>query len=420
MVNILLVEDNPAKAEKLVECMTSVGGIEFANITVANDLVSARDALTKQYFDLVILDIRLPNVAGDEIEDGGVSLVKELRTSTTLLKPFHIIGVTAYDDALDEVEDFFDEEVWFVIKYDPGVTRWQSQLKRKLSYLVRSKQELLNISGHAYLYDFAIITALEDPELRAVLHLSDDWIDSFSTNDATVYRIGSFHNEHKRFKVVAASAPEMGMPASAVLSMKLITQFRPRYLVMLGIAAGLPGDNRNLGDILVAERCWNYEAGKKAVTKEGQPKFLPDPMQVPLDTALREKFNHMKSKHQILTEIQQSWQGEDLGGRLSAHVGPVASGSAVVADQSFRDGLKDQQQRKLIGIEMEGYSIFYAAQNCAMPQPIPILIKSICDFATTPKESSAQRYAAFTSAQFFLRFALEYLEPIGTQYNSGT
>ena len=46
----------------------------------------------------------------------------------------------------------------------------------------------------------------------------------------------------------------MGMCAASTLTMKLIENFHPRYIVMTGIAAGVKdGDNINLGDILIAE-----------------------------------------------------------------------------------------------------------------------------------------------------------------------
>jgi nucleoside phosphorylase/CheY-like chemotaxis protein len=414
MVNILLVEDDPIKESDLRKCINSVGGIDQRKVVVARDMVSARDALTRNYFDVMILDIRLPNVAGDDIEDGGVSLIKELRTSTTLIKPSHIIGITAYDDAVSGVGGFFEEEVWILIKYDPSVTKWDEQLRRKLAYLVRSKQELETATGKAYLYDIAIVTALHDPELRAVLHLSAGWTESTSNNDSTVYHIGAFSDVKKTLKVVAAAAPQMGMPAAAVLASKVINQFRPRYLVMLGIAAGMPGDGRSLGDIMVAERCWNYEAGKRGVNAQGDPVFIPEPTQVALNTALRETFLNVKAKNLFLGDIQHAWQGAEVKTKLSLDIGPVASGSAVVADKTYRDGIKDQQQRKLIGIEMEGYAVYYTAENCPKPQPIPMMIKSVVDFATIPKEDTAHRYAAYTSAQFFYRFALAFIDPLYT------
>jgi nucleoside phosphorylase len=277
---------------------------------------------------------------------------------------------------------------------------------------VRSKQELETATGRAYLYDVAIVTALHDPELRAVLHLNANWTEITSSNDSTVYHVGAFSDGKKTLRVVAAAAPQMGMPAAAVLSSKVINQFRPKYLVMLGIAAGMPGDGRSFGDILVAERCWNYEAGKRTVNDNGEPVFVPEPTQVSLNTALKEIFLNLRAKNSFLAEIQHAWQGADFKTKLSLDIGPVASGSAVVADKTYRDGVKDQQQRKLIGIEMEGYAVYYAAENCPKPQPIPIMIKSVVDFATLPKDDTAHRYAAYTSAQFFYRFALAFIDPI--------
>jgi nucleoside phosphorylase len=93
---------------------------------------------------------------------------------------------------------------------------------------------------------------------------------------------------------------------------------------------------------------------------------------------------------------------------LRAVLGPVGSGAAVVEDKSLVANVKGHA-RKLIGIEMETYGAFYAAQNCCKPRPSAFAIKSVVDFADGQKDDSVHEYAAFTSAQYLWRFAHEYL-----------
>jgi nucleoside phosphorylase len=57
-------------------------------------------------------------------------------------------------------------------------------------------------------------------------------------------------------KVVAASA-------AGVLSMKMIEYFRPKYLAMTGILAGMRGGSEP-GDIVAADPSWDYGSGKRA------------------------------------------------------------------------------------------------------------------------------------------------------------
>jgi hypothetical protein len=56
----------------------------------------------------------------------------------------------------------------------------------------------------------------------------------------------------KSRRVVAAYAPQMGPVTSALTASALISEFRPRVLVMTGICGGVD-DKLNLGDLIIAE-----------------------------------------------------------------------------------------------------------------------------------------------------------------------
>lgn len=62
--------------------------------------------------------------------------------------------------------------------------------------------------------------------------------------------------------VLIATDDTMGMAASTALTAKMLNKFRPHYIFMGGIAAGVKSDDRDFGDILVARLTWNYESGK--------------------------------------------------------------------------------------------------------------------------------------------------------------
>ena len=411
-MRILLIEDNKVKATQIIEAITTVGGVETKDVTIADDLVAARDALHRHHFDLLILDMRLPNLTGDDpASDAGVEMLRELNASNTLLKPFHIIGVTAYDDTLEQSDSFFKQELWCLIKYSASGSQWRKQLVAKVQYLVQSKREAEYPSNRPFEYDVAIVTALHVPELQAVLDLNAEWSQLQLPNDPTAYFAGVFKDGSKRLKVIASAANQMGMAATSVLSMKLIQHFRPKVLAMLGIAAGVPGRDLNYGDIIVASQSWNYDSGKKLVTEMGA-RFDPDPNFLPLAIGFKEKLLRLEAEQKFVDNIQRKWRGIATGNRLRVAVGPLASGSAVIADESVTKMLKEQQQRKLLGIDMETYGMLYAAENCSKPQPIPISLKSVCDFADSSKDDRFQTYAAYTSAEYFREFALSELEPL--------
>lgn len=408
MISILIVDDDTTKVRAIADALANVPEIDPDDIAVAEDLITARDLVRTRHFDLLILDIRLPNRKGDDASDfAGCDFIKELNASRTLLPPYHIIGLTAYDDILAKVDTFFYDEVWRVIKYDSKTVNWKSQLMRKIQYLIQSKKELAAASNLPYFYDISVLTALVKPELSNILDLPADWQQTRQLGDGTIYYTGTFSDRGKRLKVVAASAPQMGMTAAAVLSMKMHKHFRPRYLVMTGIAAGIPGGDGNPGDILVADQTWDYQSGKSTVIK-GKDVFQPDPKSIPLNTELKERFQQLASDRLWLDDIKKDYRGEKPSSSIRVLVGPVASGDTVIQNEGIVRGLREHN-RKLIGIDMETYGIFYAAENCPQPRPTPISMKAICDFADVHKTDNFQNYAAFVSARYFYRYALHAL-----------
>jgi hypothetical protein len=53
---------------------------------------------------------------------------------------------------------------------------------------------------------------------------------------------------------------------------------------------------------------------------------------------------------------------------------------------------------------MEVYGIYSAAAHAGMPKPTTFALKGVSDFADEKKEDSAQRYAAYTSANVMRHF----------------
>jgi nucleoside phosphorylase len=62
-----------------------------------------------------------------------------------------------------------------------------------------------------------------------------------------------------------------------------------------------------------------------------------------------------------------------------------------------------------VGLDMESYAVVYAANHASAPRPIPIIIKSICDFADSKKADDYQRFAAYTSCEFAKLLYEKYL-----------
>ncbi|MEP4247378.1 hypothetical protein [Tateyamaria sp.] len=80
----------------------------------------------------------------------------------------------------------------------------------------------------------------------------------------------------------------------------------------------------------------------------------------------------------------------------------------MLADGKIIDDIRQLQNRDLLGIEMEIYGAYAAAQQAGFPQPKVLALKGVCDYADKDKHDGAQRFAAFASARTLERFVKKY------------
>lgn len=268
--------------------------------------------------------------------------------------------------------------------------------------LAHSKKAVQDGVGYV---DVAVICALRSPELDPVLDLLEGYqvvdSDSAGSPDVHTYYLGEISKPGitQKLRVVAAAQNAMGMTDCAVLATKILLRWRPRYLVMTGVAGGRVGKVR-LGDIIVPDEIFNYQSGK--VTNRG---FEPDPSPVRLDERTIQRVRHLRNE--FVDRIWRGWTGEDYG-TPRVHIGPMACGYSVVDKKGMMEEIA-RVNRRVIALDMESYAIVRAAQLCARPRShdncTPVIIKSVMDF-TIGKEDGAKNYAAYTSAQFLYHFAM--------------
>lgn len=244
----------------------------------------------------------------------------------------------------------------------------------------------------AYNYAAALIT-VTDTETTVLRHIYENWKELRFDKDNQTYYEATFERNGKSYKVVTAQQNEMGMTAGTVLSMKLIEHFRPRYLIMPGIAAGVALEHveeQIYGDVVAADVIWNYSAGKfvspdNADIKYGELGFIPRPTVV-------------KMKDEIKEYVLKAAQSEE--NQCHVYIGPMASGSAVIANSEILNKQIRSQFQHTAGLDMEAYAVVYAAENAIEPKPDAIIVKSVCDYADSRKSDKYQKFAAYTSSEF--------------------
>lgn len=413
MFKILIVEDNAEKLRNITRVIEENFGINGDNISHAVDSFSSKNLIKDNLYDLLIVDIAIPNRKSEEINpSGGIELVHEIIQRDLYKIPTHIVALTAFDDTFINATEGLSPSVISVIRYSDSDVEWERQLCAGIWQWSKAK-DLVSKIGVIYDYDIAIITAIET-EFNAVKSLSSEWVRVRYPNDPTVYLETRFITEENIFRVIIANLSQMGMNASAALTMKIIYNFRPKYLFMPGIAASLKNKSEHgFGDVLVIDESWDGGAGKIKKNDDGSYKFEKVALHLRLEKDLSEKMRALQANTSQLRIIKDGFAGNSAPNtELKIHIGSVVSVAGVIANEDVANQLIDHD-RKLLGLEMEAYGMYYSATNCSNPKPKFLALKSVCDFADSSKNDDFQNYAAYTSVQVMYNFIISECSPLG-------
>ena len=401
MYKILIIDDDVTKIHTILEEFKD----ELDNRTISIDyeleVKKAISQLEQQYFDLLILDIQLPSL-GDlksTSERGGIDLLHVVENMDRVKKPSAIIGLTAYDEKYDENFEEFRKSLWVLIKYRRDEREWLNKIREKVLYFIKAKMDLIKDNQIDNKCDCAIIVAVQT-EFEAVKNCGLDWKPVENINDSTKY-YKTITESGKN--LVLARQHQMGMVAASLLTEKLINHFKPSLVCMLGIAAGREGEVK-LGDIIIVNESWDYGSGKIKSSSDGHSYILePEPHQLAIDINLKEYF--LLDFDDKLYRIRKDWNnghGKRIDTDIKLHIGALASGAAVLQSEDVVTEFIQPQNRKVLGIDMETYAVYYAAINATQSSKF-LSIKAVCDFANQYKNDNYQDYAAFVSTQFFVR-----------------
>jgi len=400
-MKILIVDDERTRYKKLIQSLLNNMGLSREDVDYAVCTEDAKKKLAVIEYDLLILDLLIPLWLEDEpSEKHSEDLLNELNCDDEYKKPKKIVGITAEKDTVSETIKQFENQTWQVIRYEPSCTNWITKIENCVRYL-QSTNESQKLEFN---YDLAIICALDDPELSEILKLNWSWSEPKPIDDNTFIYEGSVTVNNKALKVCAAHASRMGMVATANKTSSIINALRPKMIVMTGICGGIKS-NTNFGDVIFAECVWDYQSGK-IKGKNGSSSFEVSPHQLTASTDIRSKFELLKADKSLLPQLTNDF-GEHVNANPRLLLGPVATGAAVIADPEYVQTII-QQQRKVLGIEMEIYGLYSAVENASNPKPKVFAIKSVCDFADVEKDDDYQKYCSYLSANVLRVFIERY------------
>ena len=165
--------------------------------------------------------------------------------------------------------------------------------------------------------------------------------------------------------------------------MNAINLWKPKAVIMVGIAFGVDDEKQNIGDVLVSSYIIPYEFSKIYPNEISFRSPMPN-----ANTLLLNRANSIRN-----------WDYKIEGHPVKVYSGPILTGEKLIDNKKFRDDLV-KVYRNTIGGEMESAGVFAAADNSNTPW---LIIKSICDFADGNKGKNKelnQEIAIKTSVSF--------------------
>lgn len=277
--------------------------------------------------------------------------------------------------------------------------------------------------------DFAIITIRED-ENKAVLKRFPS--EEFYKGRQRSYAISRVPLSNDSYYLVAIiRSIEQGEGAAQDTARDLIEDLDPQWILLVGIAGGVPANEFTLGDVVAAMRLTDFSVRAAIETKEGSKTHYAvggGPMHrrvqdiLALLPAMSNQLGDWNSEESIgsvkpkVTLAAKNFYGSNdwkakTKATLSRHFGiaivprpPLVTTGVVASSDTLMKDTQTLEQwqesaRQLIAVEMELGGVYIAARRSDKEYPI-LAIRGISDIVGFKRHPDWTEYACQSAASF--------------------
>lgn len=414
MIQILILDDNSDKREALKSVILPLSLQGEIIIEEASCLVDGREMLQTKTYDMLILDMVLPeyrNAQEDEMNRrGGVELLDEISINQSIKKPIQIIGLTEFEEEYSELQKDFKDKLWYLLFYSRKNNEWKIQLRDKVCLLEQMKKDLESSIKNSNKYDIGIICALNEEFTMMQKSFAKCKWESFQVKGLPYLfkttKITSCHM--KDYCIIAACANKPGICATSVLASAMYNRFSVDIIFMTGITAGINNGDVDLDDIIIADAIHDYASGKLKDQGSGDIELLKEMNQIPANRnliALAAEFisnpEHLRTINDSIHDANLKDEKENVSARIAKTVcGPFVVSSSTVIEELQKD------ERKLQALDMEGFALYATAHTLDRKA---LWIKAVSDFADTKKADDHHKTCCYASGSFLYEFIREML-----------
>lgn len=262
--------------------------------------------------------------------------------------------------------------------------------------------------------DFLLVTALPE-ERDALLRRLPGYVRvAPRKDDIHVYFRADLpvHNGAGSYRLAVLPLLGMGRVNAATATSEAIKRWKPKHVVLVGIAGGIAARNVALGDLLISEQIVDYELQK--ITESG----------------IQVRWSVHKASRRLyaaaLNVIGDDWTAHIETKRPEAgtphiHIGPIASGDKVVAVENVLTEYRSVWP-SLIGVEMEAAGVASACFAAAR-QPEFFMVRGVSDLAdgnkNAPETLGYRAYACDVAATYVVELLRSHPIPLAKASSPG-
>ena len=372
-------------------------------VHLSDNVLSARDLLRENLYDLAIVDLTLPidqDNPDTSLEHADL-LLKEIFERRAILKPADILGISIEPEVIALVKSTIGQHLMACIEEDVGGL-WRTALTQKLQYIELARAGRQRVINASYDYDVVILTAL-DKEARPYRDMFElQKVDEFPNAEAFTFAC----KKGTMRRGILFSAEKSGQARAASAAQSLLMYFRPRLALMTGFCGGVK-ERTDFGDLLIFRSSYAWDYGKWVEVKgdDGQSRSIfkprPSPLNV-IDDGVIENVRAMlrddyKPPLALVGKIAEMTEGKLS--KWSTETTATASGSAVVTSLDIVAQIQDLDEN-IWGIEMESYAFYLACITTPVIKPDFVCLKSVADHCNGEKNSKMHGPCSLISADF--------------------
>lgn len=407
-ISILIMDDNLQKISAIKSLLIEECGLSEENIDDVNTINEGRVRLRESFYDLLILDLVMPNLIGEEADhDSAPKFIDEIYEGHGFKLPNQIIGFTAFDEEYDKLKLRFEEKLCSIIKYSQGEINWKERIRSKVNYLLNSKSRLAESILFKNKFDIGIVCALNEEFSELKKSFGNNW--QLLRNvcfPSPVYSIEIVTANANILRICASCIGEAGLVSAASFTASLIKTFSLDSIFMTGIAAGFTDRNLNLGDIVISKSISEPIIGKIVGENE--------------NIDLKKEHHILNSNSKLLGYAQALISADEFISDFNKHLrsvnllqgdkslkmvsAPTVSVPFVVGNENLMKMLQAQGDRKLTALDMEGYGMYHSSHFLNVPC---LWVKGVSDLGDKQKDDTYHKIASYASAYFIYKLIKE-------------